>query len=76
MRGEVTDKGEIHIIFSHLEIRLAIYTCEFLALTLEASGFKMDNLWAFALELRKHNSNRMGAGHPFAEVNDFNSPIK
>lgn len=69
MRGHVNEQtGEVSIHFRPEELRLAIYDCEFLAHTLENSGFKMDKLWEFALQLRGLNADKNGQPF-FADIN-------
>ena len=69
MRGTVNEQtGEVTITFRPEELRLAIYDCEFLAVTLESSGFNMEQLWAFALQLRGLNADKNGAPM-FSDIN-------
>lgn len=62
MRGHINEgTGEVTITFRPEEIRLAIYESEHLAAMLENSGYNMEKLWEFALQLRGFNADHNGA---------------
>lgn len=60
--------GGVSIDFKPEELRIAIWTIEALACTLEESGFKTENMWNFALELRGLNADKNGQPF-FADIN-------
>ena len=69
MRGSVNEEtGEVTLTFRPEEIRLAIYDVEFIAATLEGSGFNTEKVWEFALQLRGLNADKNGAPI-FSDIN-------
>lgn len=69
MRGHIDEEtGEVSFHFRPEELRLAIYEAEHLAAMLENSGYKMEKLWKFALDLRGLNSDKNGQPF-FADIN-------
>lgn len=69
MHGTVNEQtGEVTINFKPEELRLAIYNVEFLACTLEGSGFKVEKVWDFARQLRCLNADKNGAPF-FCDIN-------
>lgn len=69
MQGTVNETtGEVTIHFRAEELRLAIYDVEFLAATLEGSGFDTSRMWEFALQLRGLNADKNGQ-RMFSDIN-------
>ncbi len=69
MQGTINERtGEVTITFRPEELRLAIYDLEFLAFTLENSGFKTQKVWDFALQLRGLNADKNGSPF-FCDIN-------
>lgn len=69
MQGTVNEStGEVTLHFRPEELRIAIYDVEFLAATLEASGFDTKKMWDFALQLRGLNADKNGKPF-FCDIN-------
>lgn len=69
MRGHIDEAtGEVSFHFRPEEIRLAIYEAEHMAAMLENSGYNMEKLWRFALDLRGLNADQNGKPF-FCDIN-------
>ena len=59
MQAKIDEKTcEVSIHFKENELRLAIWSIEALACTLEESGFNTEKMWEFAKQLRGLNADR------------------